>query len=90
MVAHGLRQRIKYARLLQRKASSPRGAGADAWGFRYCVQLALEGVPLRKKKHAVGNDIIGADRVHRRLPLSREKARRVLRSSARNWRLAPR
>src|SRR5215469_9598591 len=35
VVAHGLRQRIKYARLVQRKASSERAAGADACGFRY-------------------------------------------------------
>src|SRR5260221_1309386 len=61
VVTHGLRQRIKYARLVQRRASSERAAGADARGFRYVVQLALEGVPQRKKKHAVGNDIIGAD-----------------------------
>ena len=61
VVAHGLRQRIKYARLVQRRASSERAAGADARGFRYVVQLALEGVPHRKQKHAVGNDIIGAD-----------------------------
>src|SRR6266571_3499321 len=62
VVAHGLETcRIKYARLLQRRASSECAAGADARGFRYVVQLALEGVPLRKKKHAVGNDIIGAD-----------------------------
>ncbi len=61
VVAHGLRQRIKYARLVQRRASSECAAGADARGFRYVVQLVLEGVPHRKKKHAVGNDIIGAD-----------------------------
>ena len=61
VVAHGLRQRIKYARLVQRRASSERAAGADARGFRYVVQLALEGVAHRKQKHAVGNDIIGAD-----------------------------
>jgi hypothetical protein len=61
VVTHGLRQRIKYARLVQRRASSERAAGADARGFRYVVQLALEGVPHRKQKHAVGNDIIGAD-----------------------------
>ena len=61
VVAHGLRQRIKYARLVQRRVSSERAAGADARGFRYVVQLALEGVPQRKQKHAVGNDIIGAD-----------------------------
>src|SRR5260221_1743152 len=58
---HGLRSRIKYARLVQRKASSERAAGADALGFRYVVQLACEGVPHHKKKHSVGSDTIGAD-----------------------------
>jgi hypothetical protein len=61
VIAHGLRHCIKYARLVQRRASSERAAGADAAGFRYVVQLALEEVPHRKKKHAVGHDIIGAD-----------------------------
>nr|WP_040443817.1 hypothetical protein [Ktedonobacter racemifer] len=35
VVTHGLRHRIKYARLIQRPASSPRAAGADAHGDRY-------------------------------------------------------
>jgi hypothetical protein len=62
VVTHGLETcRIKYARLVQRRASSERAAGADARGFRYVVQLALEGVPHRKKRHTVGNDILGAD-----------------------------
>jgi len=61
VVAHGLSQRIKYARLVQRRASSPRAAGADAEGCCYFVQLALEGVPYHKPKHPVGSDIIGAD-----------------------------
>src|SRR5260221_8880777 len=61
VVTHGLRQRIKYARLVQRRASSERAAGADARGFRYVVQLALEGVPHRKAKHAVGVETIGLD-----------------------------
>ncbi len=61
VVTHGLRSRIKYARLVQRKASSQRAAGADELGFRYVVQLACEGIPHRKKKHAVGSDTIGAD-----------------------------
>jgi hypothetical protein len=61
VITHGLRSRIKYARLVQRKASSQRAAGADALGFRYVVQLACEGVPHRKQKHAVGSDTIGAD-----------------------------
>src|SRR5260221_5465485 len=61
VVTHGLRSRIKYAGLVQRKASSERAAGADALGFRYVVQLACEGVPHHKKKHGVGSDTIGAD-----------------------------
>jgi transposase len=61
VVKHGLAQRIKYARLVQRKASSPQAKGADALGFRYAVQLVLEGVPYHKPKHPVGSDIIGAD-----------------------------
>ena len=61
MVKYGLEHRIKYARLLQRKVSSPQARGADACGFRYSVQLALEGVPYRKPKHRVGSDTIGAD-----------------------------
>jgi hypothetical protein len=61
VVTHGLRQRIKYARLVQRRASSERAAGADARGFRYVVQLALEGVPHQKAKHPVGVETIGLD-----------------------------
>ncbi len=61
VVAHGLRHRIKYARLVQRRASSERAAGADRQGYRYFVQLALEGLPLQKPKHPVGRDLIGVD-----------------------------
>ncbi len=61
VVVHGLKHRIKYARLLQRKASSQEAQGADAAGFRYSVQLALEGIALHKQKHPVGHDVIGAD-----------------------------
>jgi hypothetical protein len=61
VVKYGLGHRIKYARLLQRKASSAHAAGADAQGYRYCVQLALEGLPYHKPKHTVGTDTIGAD-----------------------------
>jgi hypothetical protein len=61
VVAHGLRHRIKYARLVQRRASSERAAGADRQGYRYFVQVACEGVPHCKQKHAVGSDTIGAD-----------------------------
>ncbi|HYB01594.1 MAG TPA: hypothetical protein VED37_15355, partial [Ktedonobacteraceae bacterium] len=56
VVKYGLDHRIKYARLLQRKVSSPQAQGADAAGFRYSVQLALEGVPYRKPKHSEGLD----------------------------------
>jgi hypothetical protein len=61
VVKYGLDHRIKYARLLQRKASSPHAQGADAQSFCYFVQLALEGVPYQKPKHSVGSDILGAD-----------------------------
>src|SRR5258708_4789260 len=61
VVKYGLDHRIKYARLIQRKASSPQAQGADGEGFRYFVQLALEGVPYHKPKHAVGSDTVGAD-----------------------------
>jgi hypothetical protein len=61
VVAYGLRHRIKYARLVQRRASSERAAGADQEAYRYFVQLALEGIPLQKPNHPVGRDIIGAD-----------------------------
>ena len=36
LVTHGLRQRIKYARLVQRRASSERAAGADATPVSLC------------------------------------------------------
>ncbi len=61
VVAHGLSQRIKYARLVRRRASSPRAQGADRQGERYFVQLALQGLPHRKQKHPVGSDTIGLD-----------------------------
>ena len=58
VVKYGLDHPIKYARLVQRKASSAQARGADPKGYRYFVQLALEGVPYHKPKHAVGHDII--------------------------------
>ena len=61
VVKYGLAHRIKYARLIQRRASSQRAAGADSKGNRYSVQLALEGVPHHKPKHPVGSDTIGLD-----------------------------
>ncbi len=61
VVRHGLRHPIKYARLVRRMASSPNAQGADREGYRYYVQLALEGQPHQKKKHTVGTDVIGLD-----------------------------
>src|SRR5215469_10130097 len=61
VVAHGLAHEIKYARLVRRRASSPRAQGADRQGFRYCVQLVLKGLPHHKPKHTTGTDTIGLD-----------------------------
>jgi hypothetical protein len=61
VVKHGLDHRIKYARLVRRKASSPQAKGADALGYRYSVQLVLEGIPFQKPKHRPGTDVIGVD-----------------------------
>ena len=61
VVHHGLRHPIKYARLVRRKASSPKAQGADIQGDRYYVQLILEGLPHRKPKHTVGTEMVGLD-----------------------------
>jgi len=61
VVAHGLAHEIKYARLVRRRASSPRARGADRQGERYFVQLVLTGLPHHKPKHTVGSDTIGLD-----------------------------
>jgi len=61
VVKYGLDHRIKYARLVRRKASSPKAQGADCQGYRYYVQLALEGTPYQKKKNTPGHDVIGLD-----------------------------
>ena len=62
VVLYGLlRHRIKYVRLLRRKASSPRAKGADRDGSRYSAQLALEGVPYQKPKHPAGEGTVGLD-----------------------------
>jgi len=61
VVKYGLSHPIKYARLIRRRASSPRAEGADCQGYRYCVQLALEGTAYQKPEHPVGSDIIGLD-----------------------------
>ena len=61
VVKYGLDHRVKYARLIQRNASSARAQGADKEGQRYFVQLALEGLPYHKPKHPVGHDHVGLD-----------------------------
>ena len=82
VVKYGLDHRIKYVRLVQRKASSPLAKAADAQGYRYFVQLALEGVPYRKPKHSVGKDTVGTDFGPSTIALVPQQA---LRSSVRNW-----
>lgn len=61
VLAYALRHRIKYARIIQRKASSPQAEGADAQGYRYYVHLSLQGLPHRKPKHQVGKSVVGMD-----------------------------
>ncbi len=61
VVKHGLDHHIKYARLVRRKASSPKAQGSDCLGYRYSVQLALAGTPYQKKKNKPGHDVIGLD-----------------------------
>ncbi len=61
VVSHGLAHEIKYARLVRRRASSPRAQGADREGERYVVQLVLTGLPHHKPKHTAGTDTIGLD-----------------------------
>jgi hypothetical protein len=61
VVKHGLDHPIKYARLVRRRASSPRAQGADRQGERYYVQLVLKGLPHHKPRHTAGLDTIGLD-----------------------------
>jgi hypothetical protein len=61
VVHHGLKHPIKYARLVRRKASSPKAQGADVQGYRYYAQLIVAGKPHQKKKHTVGTDVVGLD-----------------------------
>jgi hypothetical protein len=62
VIAHGLGHKIKYVRLVRRKASSPAAQGADCDGNRYYVQLVLEGHAFTKPRHEQsGSDIIGLD-----------------------------
>jgi len=61
VVAHAACCRVKYVRLLQNKASSPRASGAGGDSLCYWVQLVVEGVPLHKPKHQGGKGQVGAD-----------------------------
>jgi transposase len=62
VVSHGLRHKIKYVRLVRRKASSPSAQGADHDGNCYYVQLVLEGRAFIKEKHQkTGRDTVGLD-----------------------------
>lgn len=62
VIQHGLRHKIKYVRLVRRKASSPQARGADHDGNRYFVQLVLEGHAFIKPKHEQGGtDTVGLD-----------------------------
>jgi hypothetical protein len=61
VVKYGLSHRIKYARLVRRKASGQKAQGADSQGYRYYVQLALEGIPYQKPKNRPGTDVVGLD-----------------------------
>src|SRR5262249_1646103 len=59
VVKYGLDHPIKYARLIQRPASSARAQGANQAGQRYFVQLILEGIPYHKPQPVVGHDPVG-------------------------------
>src|SRR5258708_3268912 len=61
VVAHGLTHEVKYARLVRRRASSPRAQGADRQGERYFVQLVLKGLPHHNPRHTAGTDTTGLD-----------------------------
>jgi transposase len=61
VVRHGLACPIKYVRVVRRKATSPKAKGADCEGYRYYVQLILQGVPYQKPKNVAGTAILGTD-----------------------------
>ena len=62
LVQHGMRHKIKYVRLVRRKASSPQAQGADNDSNRYYAQVVLEGHAFVKPKHEEGGkDTIGLD-----------------------------
>jgi transposase len=61
VIRHGLSCRIKYVRVIRRKASSSKAEGADCTGQRYYVQLIVEGKPYQKPKNKPGKAVIGLD-----------------------------
>jgi hypothetical protein len=62
VVQHGMRYKIKYVRLVRRKASSPQAQGGDKDGSRYAVQLVLEDHAYVLPKHEeAGKETIGPD-----------------------------
>ena len=61
VIRHGLACPIKYVRVVRRKASSPKAHGTDSEGYRYYVQLILQGVPYQKPKNVAGTAILGTD-----------------------------
>lgn len=61
VITHGLDHKIKYTRLVRRRAPSERAAGADSEGNRYYVQLIVEGTPYHKPKNTVGTATVGLD-----------------------------
>ncbi len=61
VIKHGLDHKIKYTRLVRRRATSERAAGADSDGNRYYVQLVVEGSSHQKQKNTVGTNTIGLD-----------------------------
>jgi putative transposase len=52
VIIHGLKQRVKYVRLVRRKLNEKN---------RFFVQLVCEGKPFRKEKHKIGTAIVGLD-----------------------------
>lgn len=61
VAVHGLKQRVKYVRLMRRNASSPHARGADYTSHHFVVQLILEGRPYLKPKNQPGTDMLGLD-----------------------------
>jgi transposase len=52
VVAHGLKSRVKYVRLVRRKLNGM---------LRYFAQLVCEGVPYRKEENTIGQGVVGLD-----------------------------